>query len=162
MNVLRRLLDGWKGGDASRLEFEAIRAEVTRLTLKEAKSEMARLFADPDRYTLEEATSTIEGIPPAAATLLRNYAYVAERYGDTVLGHGYVGPSEMPGLEDFIRIGSSTDGTEVVARLTGDTVYRVDGSEDREEFPSVFHLLLHDARIIYPEAFGAGGEPRDR
>lgn len=157
MGLLDTLLD-WLGGNKSRSEFDAIEAEVVALSVEEARARMEPLLSDPTKYEVAREPLTSGSLPAGAAALLGEYAYVATKYGDTVLDRDEVRPSEY--YPEYIRIGESTDGSEVIVAPTGDTVYRVDGTEEEpaemESYPSVYHFLLSNARIIYPEAFEGG------
>ena len=88
-------------------------------------------------------------LPPAARELFLRYSLIQERFGDTLLGHDQLGPSQYaPGM---LRLGISGGMTEIVIEPGEETAHRVDGTERSEEeferFPSVFHLLLFDEEL---------------
>ena len=157
MWLLSKILDWASGGGESRRAFNALEAEVAALSPEEAWSEMERLLANPALYEVVESARGVEPeLPSSVAALFGRYERISERYGGTVLDRSAIGPSEY--LPGYIRIGSDSEThCEIVTRRSGDAVRRTDGTErsssEVEEFPTVYHLLLFDARIIHPEAF---------
>src|SRR5690606_32365781 len=125
----------------------------------EARDRMTALLND-SRYYRTQRSPVIDSedqlliqLPPSARSLFAEFAVVEECYGDTRLSRSLIGPSAL--APSLTRIGYGIAGTELVIQLTGETVFRIDGSEKRieeiEHFASIWHYLLFMAMIIYPE-----------
>ncbi len=149
---LLKKLSEWRDRRSApfRDELTRIQSRVASLNLDDAKRQVETLLTDPRYYRSRTSPPTPHDAPalavvgPAARLFFETYESVEEVRGDIRLDRADIGASKFNPA--FIRLGRSTDSTEVVARRNDDTVYEIDGSEvsgaEQPGYRSIYHWLL--------------------
>lgn len=152
------LVDRWlarrtpRGAPAVTPQETALR----RLDLPEARRRALELLANPAKFRVVAGPGVVPGgisLPPAVGDLFSRFAKVQMEYGDLVLDASTLAPSKVH--RGFTAIGSDVAHSEVLVRPDGETVYVADPDERNvktfEHYPSVYHLLVCNAAVVYPE-----------
>lgn len=147
----------WFARVRERTEAEAPDVTYVRgLDLPDARRQALELLADTKKFRTTPGPARLASdvdLPPAARELFARYARVETCFGDLQLDGPQATPSRIhPG---FIAIGSDTEHAEVLTRPGDDTVYVADPDErdvrSFENYPSVYHLIVREAALVYPE-----------
>ncbi len=158
--LLFRLLSGRRPARKEwEQELEAIESQVSQLNLPEVKRRFERLLVNRELYRCQEQKPGSEDrerlalLPPSARDLFSRFSRIEQAYGDLVLDRSLIGASQFG--DEFVVCGN-TEETEIAVKRGEETCYELDGLEPREDlehsYPSLYHFLLCNAHVVYPEA----------
>jgi hypothetical protein len=155
MPIFRWIWNAISSYKGSPSRFEERRNAVLAISIDAARAEALRQLSDPTRFQVKLAGSRSVQQSSALGPRVREFFGRFERasaiYGDMVLAHELIGPSELyPGVT---RIGRDVEHAEVVVDPSNDMIYLVDGSEGEDWkddwYPSVYHYIVANADDIY-------------
>lgn len=159
ISYLADLLLKWQASSDHELfaKIELYKREVDALPLQNGKEIAELILSDKEKFRCVKSTPSaherewLKNLSPSLRGFFEKYQSVETVYGDTQINRAEIGQSEYN--DAFVKIGCSTDFTDLVVKANEDSVYRIDGSEkaetDYERYPSIYHLIVMIDKLVY-------------
>ena len=138
-------------------ETRAKLKEIDQLSIETARGKVEQILQDIEKFRCVRASGAppeeIRSLGVYVSEVLAAYERIETVQPDACLGWSEIGRSNLN--PECTRIGYCIDGTEIVVKSGGDTIYVIDGSERGSEdlagdsYPSIYHWILATYATVY-------------